>query len=108
MINRDLDTGNPVQPAGYRLTDDTYATLLHRLALTPDRTHPSRDQGRHPRLLRRISSLPFATKKLPDVWAEVKKDLTTLQSMPTNTDPIPYPTYGDGDRRYHHPPPPPS
>jgi len=95
LINRDLDTGNPVQPAGYRLTDDTYATLLHRLALTPAAPIPP---GIKADILAYYAdlSLPFASKKLPDVWAEVKKDLTTLQSIPTSTDPIPYPTYGDG------------
>ncbi|MGA8940878.1 MAG: zinc dependent phospholipase C family protein, partial [Acidobacteriaceae bacterium] len=31
LINRDLDTGYPVRPSGYPLTDNTYATLLHRL-----------------------------------------------------------------------------
>ncbi|WP_216850303.1 hypothetical protein, partial [Granulicella sp. L46] len=41
--------------------------------------------------------LPFATKKDPEAWAELQKNLITLNSMPTSTDPIPYPTYGDGD-----------
>src|SRR6201996_7877645 len=29
LVNRDLDTGNPARPAGYPLTDETYAYLLH-------------------------------------------------------------------------------
>jgi len=96
LANRDLDTGNPVNPAGYRLTDDTYATLLHRLTLTPTTPIP-------PGIKRDILAyytnldLPFATKKDPEAWADVQKNLITLNSMPTSTDPTPYPTYGNGD-----------
>ena len=95
LNNRDLDTGYPVQPAGYRLTDDTYATLLHRLVQTPTTPIP-------PGIKRDILAyyanleLPFATKKDPAAWATLQQDLTTLQTLPTSTDPIPYPTYGDG------------
>ena len=96
LANRDLDTGYPVNPAGYRLTDDTYAILLHRLTLTPTTPIP-------PGIKREILAyyvnldLPIATKKDPAAWAEVQKNLITLAAMPTSTDPIPYPTYGDGD-----------
>ena len=85
-----------MNPAGYRLTDDTYAILLHRLTLTPTTPIP-------PGIKREILAyyvnldLPFATKKDPAAWAEVQKNLITLAAMPTSTDPIPYPTYGDGD-----------
>jgi hypothetical protein len=95
LPDRDLDTGYPVRPSGYRLTDDTYATLLHRLTLTPTTPIP-------PGIKRDILAyyanlaLPFATKKDPEAWAELQKNLITLGSMPTNTDPTPYPTYGDG------------
>jgi len=95
LLNRDLDTGNPVQPSGYRLTDDTYALLLHRIVQTPTTPIP-------PGIKRDILvyyanlELPFATKKDPAAWATLQQDLTTLQTMPTSTDPIPYPTYGDG------------
>ena len=41
-------------------------------------------------------ALPFATKKDPDAWATVQKDLATLQTMPVNPLPVPFPTYGDG------------
>jgi hypothetical protein len=96
LPNRDLDTGSPVRPSGYRLTDDTYATLLHRLTLTPTTPIP-------PGIKRDILAyyanldLPFATKKDPAAWADLQKNLITLNTMPTSTDPIPYPTYGDGD-----------
>jgi hypothetical protein len=96
LTNRDLDTGYPVRPSGYRLTDDTYATLLHRLTLTPTASIP-------PGIKRDILAyyanldLPFATKKNPGAWAALQQNLLTLNTMPTSTDPTPYPTYGDGD-----------
>ncbi len=96
LINRDLDTGYPVRPSGYSLTDDTYATLLHRLTLTPNTPIP-------PGIKRDILAyyanlnLPFATKKDPDDWKALQQNLITLAAMPTSTEPKPYPTYGDGD-----------
>ena len=35
LMNLDLDTGHVVQPGRYRLTDETYANLLHALASQP-------------------------------------------------------------------------
>jgi hypothetical protein len=94
LLNRDLDTGNPVKPAGYPLTDQTYAYLLHQLTQTPTVPVPS---GIKDDILAYYAdlSLPFATKKDPDAWAAVQRDLTTLQAMPENPWPVPYPTYGD-------------
>jgi hypothetical protein len=95
LPNRDLDTGQPTQPAGYRLTDDTYARLLHRLAATPTQPVP-------PGIQRDILAyyadpgLNFATKKNPEAWATVQKDLAVFRGMPTSNEPIPYPTYGEG------------
>jgi hypothetical protein len=92
LPNRDLDTGYPVRPAGYSLTDSTYATLLHRIALAPSHPIP-------PGIKRDILAyyadpgLPFATKKDPGRWAMVLADLQTLQTIPTSTEPDPYPTY---------------
>ena len=51
LANRDRYTGSPVRPGGYRLTDDTYAKLLHRLVDDPHH-RSSRSEGRHPELLR--------------------------------------------------------
>jgi len=93
LPNRDLDTGRVVQPAGYSLTDDTYANLLHLLTRQPTLPIP-------PGILEDIQayyadlSLPFATKKDPAQWAQVQADLVTLGTMPTSTRPEPYPTYG--------------
>jgi hypothetical protein len=94
LPNRDLDTGHVVQPGGYRLTDSTYALLLHRLVEHPDLAIP-------PGIKRDIQAYyanpdaPIATKKDPQRWAEVQRDLTTLAGMPTSGEPQPYPTYGD-------------
>jgi hypothetical protein len=96
LINRDLDTGSPVRPSGYRLTDDTYATLLHRLVETPTNKIPP---GIKEEILAYYVNLdlPFATRKDPAAWAQVQKDLATLNGMSTSDRPKPYPTYGDGD-----------
>jgi zinc dependent phospholipase C len=95
LLNRDLDTGNPVKPAGYPLTDQTYAYLLHHLTLTPAVPVP---EGVRDDILAYYAdlSLPFDTKKNPAAWDAVQRDLTTLQTMAVNSWPVPYPTYGDG------------
>jgi hypothetical protein len=94
LANRDLDTGNVVRPGGYRLTDSTYADLLHKLTRQPTQPIP-------PGIKQDVQAyysnleLPFTTKKDPDRWKQVLDDLAVLAAMPTSTEPIPYPTYGD-------------
>jgi len=94
LPNRDLDTGRVVQPGGYRLTDSTFAQLLHRLVQQPTQPIP-------PGIKTEIQAYyanpdaPIATKKDPAKWAQVQADLKTLADMPTSTEPEPYPTYGD-------------
>ena len=94
LPNRDLDTGRVVQPGGYRLTDSTYADLLHRLTRQPNEPIP-------PGIKEEIQAyyanpdLPITTKKDPAKWAQVQADLATLAHMPTSPEPEPYPTYGD-------------
>ena len=105
LLNRDLDTGNPVKPAGYPLTDQTYAYLLHHLTQTPTVPVPP---GVKQDILAYYAdlSLPFATKKDPTAWATVQHDLSVLQSMPVNPWQVPYPTYGDGGNDDMAPPAP--
>ncbi len=93
LKNRDLDTGNVVKPSGYPLTDNTYADLLHRLAAAPTQPVPP---GVKEDILAYYAdlSLPFATKQKPEEWAAVQRDLATLQTMPTSTEPAPFATYG--------------
>ncbi len=96
LPNRDLDTGSPVRPSGYRLTDDTYATLAHRLATHPEIPIPP---GVKDDILAYYANLelPFATKKNPQLWAQLQHDLGTVRSMPTTREPTPFQTYGDDD-----------
>ncbi len=92
LKNRDLDTGSPVKPSGYRLTDDTYASLTHRLVANPRQPIPP---GVKDDVLAYYAdlTLPFATKKLPEAWTTLQADLATLKTMPTSTAEEPYPTY---------------
>jgi hypothetical protein len=94
LINRDLDTGRPVKPAGYRLTDDTYATLLHRLTQTPTQSIPP---GIKDDILAYYANpdLPFATKRSDQLWAATQHDLSVLKTMPTSAAPEPFTSYTD-------------
>lgn len=97
LPNRDLDTGRPVRPSGYRLTDQTYATLAHRLASNPQQAIPP---GVQADILTYYANLdlPFATKEKPRAWAALQQDLATLKTMPLNAEPVPFQTYGDQDQ----------
>ncbi len=94
LPNRDLDTGNPVKPSGYRLTDETYATLTHRLAEYPQQPI---SPGIKEDILAYYADpdLPFATKKDARAWASLQTDLATLRTMPTSKEPVVFNTYGD-------------
>ena len=94
LANRDLDTGRIVQPAGYPLTDSTYASLLHKIVQKPAQPIPP---GIKEDIQKYYSNLdlPFATKKDPDRWKQVLADLNTLAGMPTSNAQEPFPTYGD-------------
>ncbi len=96
LPNLDLDTGSPVRPSGYRLTDDTYATLAHRLAANPRQPIPP---GVRNDILAYYADLdlPFATKRNPQAWAALQQDLAVLRTMPTSAEPTPYVTY-DGEQ----------
>jgi hypothetical protein len=87
LPNRDLDTGTRVRPGGYRLTDETYAKLLHLLVADPHHTIP-------PGLKTDIQNYyadpnaPIYTKKKPKDWARVQADLQVLETMPVSNQPI--------------------
>jgi Zinc dependent phospholipase C len=87
LPNRDLDTGLPVHAGGYRLTDDTYANLLHRVAADPHDTVPP---GLKSDILNYYAdpAAPIHTKKYPAKWAQVQTDLQTLKTMPVSNLPI--------------------
>ncbi len=92
LPNRDLDTGNVVQPGGYRLTDETYADLLHTLAAQPKLSIPVGIREDIEAYYANPDA-PITTKKDPQRWAQLQKDLETLKSMRTNPLPEIYPTY---------------
>jgi hypothetical protein len=96
LLNRDLDTGYPVQPAGYSLTDKTYAKLVERLTANPQQPIPP---GVKQDVLAYYANLnlPFDTRKHRAAWEQLQKHLATLRAMPTSPEPTPYPTYGDDD-----------
>ena len=87
LANRDLDTGAPVHPGGYRLTDDTYANLVHRLVADPRHTVPPGLKGD---ILNYYAdpSAPIHTKKNAKKWARLQAELQTLKTMPVSIQPI--------------------
>ena len=95
LINRDLDTGMPVKPGGYPLTDKTYATLLDRLTRDPQQAIPLGIKE-DVQAYYADPNAPIATKKDAQAWAKVQDELKTLAAMQTSTAPEPYPTYGEG------------
>ncbi len=87
LPNRDLDTGAPVHPGSYRLTDDTYAKLVHRLVADPNHSVPPGLKGD---ILNYYAdpSAPIHTKKNAKKWAQLQAELQTLKTMPVSTQPI--------------------
>jgi hypothetical protein len=87
LANRDLDTGAPVHPGSYRLTDDTYAKLVHRLAADPNHSVPPGLKGD---ILNYYAdpSAPIHTKKNAKKWTQLQAELQTLKNMPVSTQPI--------------------
>lgn len=76
----DLDTGYPVRPGGYPLTDQTYAKLLDRITKKPKQPVPA---GLRKNILAYYANptASITTKKNHKAWQKVQKDLTILQQM---------------------------
>jgi len=96
LPNRDLDTGNVVQPGGYPLTDETHASLLHALTSQPKIPIPP---GIKVDIQAYYTDLdaPIATRKDPQRWKQVLADLEILKGMPTSPVAEAYPTYEEGE-----------
>jgi hypothetical protein len=79
LPNDNLDTGGITGPAVYRLTDETYANLLGKTSGKPISDALRRD------MLAYYADLGkgFATKKDPEAWQEVLRQLDRLKAMPT-------------------------
>lgn len=85
LPNRDLDTGNPVRPGAYPLTDKTYAELLRRVTSDPDRRVPP---GLRNDILGFYSNpeAPIITKKDQHAWGQLQLELQDLQKMASSRD----------------------
>jgi hypothetical protein len=81
LVNTNLDTGEIVKPAAYRLADQTFARLAIRLA-------ESRNGAQDPRLRAELVSyfaderLPFADKVDKKEWAKLQTALESLRAAP--------------------------
>jgi hypothetical protein len=79
LVNRDCDTGKPTRPAEYKLTDEAYAQLLHRLSLrnfdllTPDLKDDITNYYSN-------LGVPFATKKSESQWRATLQALDRLKA----------------------------
>lgn len=94
LPNRDLDTGLVVRAGGYRLTDETYAALLHRLTRDPNRSIPPGIKS-DVQAYYSDPNAPISTKQHHHAWSKVQADLEKLARMPTSAAAKPYPTYGE-------------
>ena len=78
LPNDNLDTGSITGGAEYGLEDETYARLLKETSGKPI------SNALRQNILAYYADLekPFATKKKPEAWQEVIKELDALKSMP--------------------------
>jgi hypothetical protein len=76
----DLDTGKKELPGAYRRTDETYATLLHRLTALPDRELPP---GVRENIIDFYSkpNAQSAWEKEGHSWSKIVKELGILKQM---------------------------
>lgn len=88
LPDRDLDTGNLVQPGSYRLTDKTYADLLSRLTAQPGRAVPA---GLRQNVLDYYANpdAPITTKENAKAWKRVQRELPILRGMQAISQPAP-------------------
>jgi len=84
LQNLDLDTGKPVRPGSYHLTDQTYAQLLDRLTSRPERPIPA-EVRRNVLDFYADPDGPNSTKKNAAEWQRVQSELATLRDMKTSS-----------------------
>jgi hypothetical protein len=82
LTDRDLDTGKPVVPGGYPLTDRTYAQLLARITKVSAEPIPA---GLKQDVIAYFAdpAAPISTRKKPKEWAAVQEHLQVLTGMKT-------------------------
>ncbi|MEO8727334.1 MAG: zinc dependent phospholipase C family protein [Acidobacteriaceae bacterium] len=80
LANLDLDTGLPIKPGDYSLTDQTYATLLHRIVAKPERPIPAgiRDDILH---FYSDPDAPNTIKGDGAAWQRISSELQRLRQM---------------------------
>jgi hypothetical protein len=82
LENKDFDTGKDTEPGEYKLTDETYAKLLAKLAKT-------KFANMRPDLRKNIlafyqnPSAPNYIKKKREKWSKVQQELEELKTAPT-------------------------
>ena len=81
LENRDLDTGAITKAGSYKLTDQTYAELLHRLVSSPGGIISSDVKADVEGFYADPNAL-VATKTDADKWARIQADLVVLKAMP--------------------------
>jgi Zinc dependent phospholipase C len=79
LPNDNLDTGGIMEPADYKLADETYAKLLDRTSGKPISDGLRRDVLAY----YADPEKGFATKKNPEAWQKVLSELDRLKAMPT-------------------------
>jgi hypothetical protein len=84
--NLDLDTGTRALPGSYRLTDQTYAHLLSRLAADPARPIPVGLEEDVAAYYAKPDA-PNFTRRNQTEWAGVQAHLAVLKTMPTTPQP---------------------
>ena len=78
LANRDLDTGSKVKPGAYKLTDRTYAELLHKVTEKPGLPIPA---GLREDILAYYAdpTAPITTKRNGKAWRKVLEQLKLLE-----------------------------
>jgi len=86
LTNRDLDTGDPVKPGRYSLSDTTYAHLLDAVTKDPTVIIPTELRNQ---LVAYYAdpSAPILTKKNKRKWDRVQSQLIILATMKSRRDP---------------------
>ena len=79
LANDNFDVGEYTKPGDYRMSDDTYATLLDKLA---ERQFASAPADLRAEILRFYGQpdAPYATKRDAKVWARVLAELEQLKA----------------------------
>jgi hypothetical protein len=78
----DLDTGFRIRPGTYRLTDVTYAKLLHRITKTKISPHVPLELKQNVLDFYADPSAPNSVRKHKCAWRRVEKELARLRQEP--------------------------